>query len=346
MSLLCTSPSPSSDGTPLKCQSAYLQTKGWMAVIEGLGIISLPIVQARTLITLFEVAHGFYPAAYLSIGTTVRAAEALTPAPSLGASPSTADEAERNEVVLLWGAIRVLDRYITVRSGPRPSLTRSLPQVVHDSNPTVRVPSLEENRSSPLSQFSRMVDASALLDSIHNVLHNPTSEQAFNVEEMQLFVETLHSLRTLLVEEIDEADAIYSGALDLCHTGLLLVYENGTTGLITDGQILTCHVHATLSLSSLLTTITDTVSPLVTGIEPVDLDRLPPFIMYLVYKAARIVTERFRLESDSREAVRKLRILRGFLELGSARWLCCRRYLDLLNEDTTPRILKAVAADQ
>lgn len=47
--------------------SLYLCTKGWIVSIEGLGINSLEVVQSRLLITLFEVAHGLYPAAYISI---------------------------------------------------------------------------------------------------------------------------------------------------------------------------------------------------------------------------------------------------------------------------------------
>ncbi|OOF96660.1 hypothetical protein ASPCADRAFT_514912 [Aspergillus carbonarius ITEM 5010] len=345
ISLLCTSPSSSpEDGMPSKFQAAYLNTKGWIAVIEGLGITSLKIVQARTLVTLFEIAHGFYPAAYISIGTTVRAADALKihSRLCLPSSPSTADEAEENAVELIRSAIRVLDRYITVQAGPHPSLTRSLTQDVHVPNKTFCATGLEKDRTNPLWRLSRVFEASTLLDSIHNVLQNPTSEQAFNAEEIRLFVETSNSLRTLLVEEIEDADEIYSGGLGLCNTGLLLAYENGTKVQITDGQTLTCNLHATSSLHSILTTITDTVYPFVSGTQAVDFDRLPPFITFLVYKAAGLVTERLWMEVDSSEALRKLRILRGFLKVVSARWLCCQHYLDLLNEDTTPRILISV----
>jgi hypothetical protein len=81
-------------------------------VIEGLGITSLKIVQARTLVTLFEVAHGFYPAAYISIGTTVRAADALEIHPDLSPSSSlsTTDESGREEAIIIGWAIRILDR--------------------------------------------------------------------------------------------------------------------------------------------------------------------------------------------------------------------------------------------
>jgi hypothetical protein len=38
------------------------------------------------------------------------------------------------------------------------------------------------------------------------------------VEEIGLLVETSYSLRTLLIEEVEDADEIYSGGLGLCDT--------------------------------------------------------------------------------------------------------------------------------
>lgn len=237
-------------------------------------------------------------------------------------------------------------RYITIQSGHRPSLTRSFTKGIHDTDHVPWPTGLDKDTRSPLWQLSRIFEASTLLDNIHNVLHNPTSEYAFNVEEIGLLVETSYSLRTLLIEEVEDADQIYSGGLGLCHTlveprssfpalleifastlmlhsGLLLAYENGTKVQITDGQALTCQSIATSSLKTLLTTISNTVSPFVSGTQAIDFDRLPPFIIFLVYKAAGLVTERMWMEADSSEALRTLRILRGFLKLVNARWLCC-----------------------
>lgn len=159
-------------------------------------------------------------------------------------------------------------------------------------------------------------------------------------------METSYSLRTLLIEEVEDSDQIYSGGLGLCHmlvelhaslpdllgtfastlmvhSGLLLAYEHGSKVQITDGQTLTCQSLATSSLNPLLTTITNTVYPFVSGTQAIELDRIHPIVTFLVYKAASLVTERMWMETDSSEALRKLRILRGFLKLVNARWLCC-----------------------
>jgi hypothetical protein len=114
ISLLTTTPpfSPGDDNDPSGFKSLYLYTKSSITSTEGLGVNSFLIVQSRILVTLFEVAHGFYPAAYISIGATVRAADALEIHPGANSSTSYSldDEAKRQETIVTWCGILVLDR--------------------------------------------------------------------------------------------------------------------------------------------------------------------------------------------------------------------------------------------
>ena len=112
--LLTTTPpsSPGDESDPSEFKSLYLHTKCSLISTEGLGINSFLIVQSRILVTLFEVAHGYYPAAYISIGAAVRAADALEIHPKADASPSHSldDGAKREETGLTWCGILLLDR--------------------------------------------------------------------------------------------------------------------------------------------------------------------------------------------------------------------------------------------
>jgi hypothetical protein len=111
--LLTSLPSPSarSIGEVGKFEALYHQTKSCLALAEGLGLNSIVLVQSRILTTLFEVSHGFYPAAYISIGATLRAADALEAHPGAGVSPSyrSSEPASDEEKVLMWCGILVLD---------------------------------------------------------------------------------------------------------------------------------------------------------------------------------------------------------------------------------------------
>ncbi|KAE8384328.1 hypothetical protein BDV23DRAFT_191741 [Aspergillus alliaceus] len=62
---------------PLHMHSLYILVKGFVASLEAVGTNSLDMLQCRLLLTIFEVGHGMYPAAYISMGANVRAAVAL-----------------------------------------------------------------------------------------------------------------------------------------------------------------------------------------------------------------------------------------------------------------------------
>ncbi|KAH0493360.1 hypothetical protein TgHK011_000034 [Trichoderma gracile] len=105
----------------------YLSAKSWIALVEGLGINSMELVQARLVIAAFEVSHGFYPAAYISIGAVVRASEALRNGRDLEAPPyKPSTEEERVEELTTWAAIKILDRYIAAECGESPPVTRRI----------------------------------------------------------------------------------------------------------------------------------------------------------------------------------------------------------------------------
>jgi hypothetical protein len=84
-----------------------------------------------------------------------------------------------------------------------------------------------------------------------------------------------------------------------------------------------CNSIATISLISILSTITSTVEPFTLGSQSIDFNVLPPFVTFLVYKAAAFVTERLLMNIDSNEGPKKLRILRNFLSIVGERWLGC-----------------------
>jgi len=113
--LLTSTPSSSSEAeySHDDLQSLYLYVKSSLSATEGLGMNSLLLVQSRILVTLFEAAHGFYPAAYISIGTTVRAVDALQSHPigDFSLSQASDDGTKGDETLLTWGGILILDRY-------------------------------------------------------------------------------------------------------------------------------------------------------------------------------------------------------------------------------------------
>ncbi|KAK5677467.1 hypothetical protein LTS10_010039 [Elasticomyces elasticus] len=203
-----------------------------------------------------------------------------------------------------------------------------------------------EDRDKPFSRFARLVEASSLLDKIYTTISSPTSERKFNMEEVMLTVKTSITLQTILTEEILADDHLYSGGLALCHVTLLLAYENGTKGTCSANATDNWSLLATTMLISLLSTITSTVEVFATEKRSIDFSSFPPFVSFLVYKAAMITTERLSMGLDADDGLARLRTLRKMLRIMSKRWLSCERYLKLLDEDTTPRMLKSIEQGQ
>jgi hypothetical protein len=117
---------------------------------------------------------------------------------------------------------------------------------------------------------------------------------------------------------------------------------------------------ATTSLTCILSTITSTVELFTMGTRSIDFNYFSPLVTFLMYKAAMITTKRLSMELDANKGVARLRTLRKFLRMAAKRWLsygklsrtsqklfrltevCKERYLKLLDENTTPRMLKVI----
>lgn len=92
--------------------STYLTAKQFYLVLETAGILSIQVLQAGILISLYELGHAIYPSAFLSIGACARYAYALGingNATSQISKPLTWVEQEERRRV--WWAIVILDRF-------------------------------------------------------------------------------------------------------------------------------------------------------------------------------------------------------------------------------------------
>lgn len=103
---------PSDGEMSVGMRSLYTQIKGGIASLEAMGVNSLDLLQCRLLLTVFEVGHGMYPAAYISMGGNVRAAV------TLGVNAASSKERQRifktteraEEARLTWRGIVITDR--------------------------------------------------------------------------------------------------------------------------------------------------------------------------------------------------------------------------------------------
>lgn len=100
---------------PPQSNAAYFLTKKCSFMAECEGTIDVGLVQTVVLIALYELGHGIYPAAYLTIGQAVRLGTLIglqseRYAKQLFEAPDTwtTCEAQRRT----WWGILILDAYV------------------------------------------------------------------------------------------------------------------------------------------------------------------------------------------------------------------------------------------
>ena len=91
---------------------AYYAAKHFYLEMEASGMMSIQVLQAGLLLSLYELGHAIYPSAYLSIGVCARYAYALginQDAKTQASKVLTLVELEENKRV--WWGIVILDRF-------------------------------------------------------------------------------------------------------------------------------------------------------------------------------------------------------------------------------------------
>ncbi|KAL7941284.1 hypothetical protein V8C42DRAFT_335296 [Trichoderma barbatum] len=350
--LFCTTPKSEhwGDNEVSELKDLYLSAKSWIALVEGMGDNSTEIVLSRLFITAFEVTHGLYPAAYISISAAARAAETLKKE-KVSASTSYKPPAEegRVEECMIWAAIKILDRYIAIESGEYPPVTRRIhknePILPYSKLTDAICPAFLSHPFSPQRQFLRLYEATNLLDKVHITIYEPTPRISFNLEEGALLVNTLTSLRTIILGEVPDDSKIYASGLLICNIGLLLIYEKCDNERSFNYNMKEHWITATLPLRRIIEDIHALIQ-LLGDVDESYLERIPPFVHFLMYKTASILTNRLRDPTSFEKNAQILKSLRDFLSYVHTRWLAAGRYLGLLDEDTSPRIFKALEREQ
>lgn len=90
----------------------YRDMKHLLTDIEGSATFSILVLQARVLLALYEIGHGIYPAAFLTIGACARYAHALgIRAKKTVSTKRVLTLVELEERKRVWWAIVILDRF-------------------------------------------------------------------------------------------------------------------------------------------------------------------------------------------------------------------------------------------
>jgi Fungal specific transcription factor domain len=90
----------------------YLAAKRYVMELEALGVLTLALMQSCLLLSIYEIGHGIYPAAYMTVGACASYGFAL----ALNSKGTIYSEQftwiEKEERRRVWWAIIILERYV------------------------------------------------------------------------------------------------------------------------------------------------------------------------------------------------------------------------------------------
>ena len=112
---------------------------------------------------------------------------------------------------------------------------------------------------------------------------------------------------------------------DTVTSALLLAFENDAKVLFSVKATENRNSHLSASLISILNTINGYIEPFTNGMRSLDFSYFSPLVIFLVYKAALVITERLLMELDASNDLARLRTLRKFLKIIAQRWLSGRK---------------------
>ncbi|KAH2749611.1 hypothetical protein KXW10_005990 [Aspergillus fumigatus] len=195
--------------------------------VEVEGAFSILVLQAGVLVALYELGHGIYPAAYLSIGACARYAHAL----GINLSHTVPTRRvltflEGEERRRIWWAIVILDRFVSIGCPGRPFATADprldelLPADDAAWDQGIVRPDDLSTLSSPMtghmSKFALLCQAGRLLG---QVLHHLASDIAIQDEVWMQLDRTLQSMLAAALNidcpDYDQITFVYSALVAL-----------------------------------------------------------------------------------------------------------------------------------
>lgn len=186
----------------------YSLMKDHLSHAENAGLLNLNLLQAWILTTIYEYAHGIYPASYISIGTCLRYALAMEidkqrrfELDVAGEDLDTQEEKRR-----VWWSVIILDRMISrSSSGPEPRPDDLLPvnDVAWDEghiDPS-RIYPVSSPASTNMGMLARLSQAAFLLGRVYRWKNHPTGDAQFDYAEKIQLDRALRALINLTYEE-------------------------------------------------------------------------------------------------------------------------------------------------
>ncbi|KAI9760148.1 MAG: hypothetical protein M4579_001868 [Chaenotheca gracillima] len=345
----------------------YSVAKRFYFLAETNNVTTLHLLQAGLLIALYEIGHGIYPAAFLTVGNCARLGYALGLRAEKGAAQmlnrcgTWTEQEERRRV---WWGVVILDRYVALGAAhyplvaEDPKLDEFLPMddtAWDEGRMTVNEPLFVSSATDmPAGPFARLCQAAHLLGRVIRHTTDKIDDPEFRVQEALQLEKTIKALAGVLPGECFEESRLCT-AISICYrysapfqslvatsltlrSALLTLYENYScyeslqSRTPQDLMLQKTSINGLEDISKEVAWFSSQLSNIL-EYEP---EVVSPFLSDCLYQAAANCAWKIR-ESGDKNATELLETLQQTISKLDQRWAIAGEYTKILS--TTERIL-------
>ncbi|KAF3314531.1 hypothetical protein TWF173_004614 [Orbilia oligospora] len=345
------------DGIDPLSRETYKTAKAYLAEIEASNVISVRLLQAALLISLYEVSNGMFPTAYLTVGHCARLGHALgiharKRAPQVLSPPVSSTELEERSRV--WWGVIILDRYVGIGGkcrpfacdDARPDTYLPIDDTYWDQGQPTLVQPLAVSTSTniAISPFARTCQAAHLLSRVLRHLSDCDTDPEFRYQEAIQIDRTIQALSTSALLGAEESanktsdpteNLLFCTAISLCFSALFCLYsEYSCTESFAPEQLKSSSLQemqrrALSGLEEICEAVLRFSKSVYVAVEIGGTTRVSPLICDCLYQAASTYLWYSR-ESGDQQWHEKVIELKMMLEIIGQRWQCANEYMKIL----------------
>ncbi|UKZ45883.1 hypothetical protein TrVGV298_000076 [Trichoderma virens] len=297
--------------------NAYYAIKNSLLEAENSCVLELRVLQAIILIALYELGHAIYPAAYLTVGYCVRYGSALGIHKAVEQySEEAFSITESEERRRSWWAVLVLDRFISLGSADRVSLTTDpnsnsllpIDDAIWEENREIDAPvrRLFEPPTTSMGRFSLTAQAAVLLGRVFRSIHEFPVLEGFWQNDVKILDNTLVALTNVSLEEGRFRGIGVCSPSTICYSFISQDFKLE----IAAGMLRLAH------------TITATNSCAA--------EEITPFCLEAIYRGAVFYAQEYS-RTDDHSAAASCEAIKNALTVISKRWKAAAFYVQLID---------------
>ncbi|KAL8843355.1 MAG: hypothetical protein Q9170_000213 [Blastenia crenularia] len=304
--------------------ASYIAIKRTLTETDLAGIFSLQLLQALILVSLYEMGHAIYPAAYMSVGTCARYALAsgIDAYMTIDMSNPALTPLDQEEKRRAWWAVLILDRFVNIGYPKRPLTTQDpISDALLPADDTlfdqgiVTLDQLYTISSTPdlsMGSFAKLSQATYLLGRVLRHICDLTAERKLHQDEG---IQLSNRLQTLL--KVLESENQINSATAMCSSALMTLHDPNAA------RIDPMHLDFAMNLvkpvaEELPQSVADFLSA------NIDYQAHPsPLLGHWIYQAATVVG---RLNAQTGDNFGRIENLLSRLEYLNRRWLVAGKF--------------------